>query len=158
MSRGQLTNILIGLVLAGVVLAAVTCSSSASSSAPAGADSDATATPSAAGAATASPASTPAVTPPPGAATVEPDPMGEDPFKLGERIFLTEAGEGIGCSFCHGLDGRGSAAIGSPPIRGKFAWEIQMALDNNPVMDFLSLNPEEVAAVSTYLEWLATQP
>lgn len=154
MSRGRLTNMLIGFAFAGLVLVAVTCSSSASSSAPAGADSAATATPSAPGA----PASTPAVTPPPGAATVEPDPIGEDPFKLGERIFLTEAGEGIGCSACHGLDGRGSVAAGTPPIRGKLAWEIQMALDNNLVMDFLSLNPEKVEAVATYLQWLATQP
>lgn len=158
MSRGRLTNMLIGFAFAGLVLAIVTCSSTSSSSAPAGADSAATAPPPATATAAASPASTPAVTPPPGAATFEPDPMGEDPFKLGERIFLTEAGEGIGCSACHGLDGRGSVSAGSPPIRGKFAWEIQMALDNNPVMEFLSLNPEQVAAVSTYLEWLATQP
>ena len=122
---------------------------------PSGADSSATETPTPTATAT---ASTPAVKPPPRTATVESDPMGEDPFLLGERIFLTEAGEGIGCSTCHGLDGRGTVAAGSPPIRGKFPWEIQLALDNNPVMDFLSLSPDEVEAVSEYLQWLATQP
>lgn len=130
---------------------------------PSGADSSATETPTATATATGTAtgtatASTPAVKPPPRTATAESDPMGEDPFLLGERIFLTEAGEGIGCSACHGLDGRGTVAAGSPPIRGKFPWEIQLALDNNPVMDFLSLSPDEVEAVSEYLQWLATQP
>ncbi len=54
------------------------------------------------------------------------DPMGEDPFIIGVRIFLQEAAEGVGCSYCHALDGRGD--IG-PNIRGKTPGQIQMALD-----------------------------
>ncbi len=83
------------------------------------------------------------------------DPMGEDPFELGERIFLEEAAEGVGCSYCHGLDGRGD--IG-PYIRGKTVGEIGMALDTFDAMSFIHLNDEKIAAVSEYLKWLATQP
>lgn len=160
-NRRALTDALIGLALAGLVLVTVACSSGASSesrAAPADTTDNTTAAASATAAPTASPTATPAVAPPASTATAEADPMGEDPFLLGERIFLTEAGGGIGCATCHGLDGRGTVAAGSPPIRGKFAWEVQMALDNNPVMDFLSLNAEQVQAVATYLAWLDTQP
>ena len=81
--------------------------------------------------------------------------ISEDPFLLGERIFKEEAAEGVGCSYCHGGDGRGN--IG-PNIRGKSAGDIRFALESLDAMSFIHLNQEEVEAVSEYLKWLATQP
>ena len=156
MGQGPLTKTL-GAAFAGLVLTVVACSSAATVTSESSADSTPTETPPSTATAAASPASPSAVTPTPGTA-VDSDPMGEDLFVLGERIFLTDAAPGVGCSACHGLDGRGSVSSGAPTIRGKFAWEIQLALDNNPVMEFLSLTPEEVEAVSEYLQWLETQP
>lgn len=81
--------------------------------------------------------------------------MGVDPFELGERIFEEEAGEGVGCSYCHGVDGRGD--IG-PLIRGKMAGDVRFALDSIDAMSFIHLNQEEVEAVAVYLKWLDSQP
>jgi len=83
------------------------------------------------------------------------DEMGEDLFQLGERIFLKEAGEGVGCSACHGSDAKG--AIG-PNIRGKTPDDIRGALARVDAMSFLRLNQQKVEAISEYLEWLTTQP
>ncbi len=82
--------------------------------------------------------------------------MEETPFELGERIFKNAATkDGIGCSYCHGPDGKGN--IG-PSILGKTPGDIRFALDSIDAMDFINLNQEKVEAVSTYLQWLATQP
>ena len=81
--------------------------------------------------------------------------MGEDLFQLGERIFEKEAGEGVGCSTCHGADAKGS--IG-PNIRGKTPDDIRGALARVDALSFLRLNQQKIDAVSEYLKWLATQP
>ena len=83
------------------------------------------------------------------------DEMGADLFQLGERIFQKDAGEGVGCSFCHGADAKGS--IG-PNIRGKTPDDIRGALARVDAMSFLRLNQKKIEAVSEYLKWLATQP
>ena len=83
------------------------------------------------------------------------DEMGEDLFQLGERIFEKEAGEGVGCLFCHGAGGKGN--IG-PNIRGKSPDDIRDALERVDAMSFIRLNQREVEAVAAYLKWLATQP
>jgi mono/diheme cytochrome c family protein len=75
-------------------------------------------------------------------------------FDLGKRVFEIEAGEGVGCSFCHGPDGKGM--IG-PSIVGKTPEEIRAALGRVDAMGFLSLGQKKVEAVSAYLQWLATQ-
>ena len=79
----------------------------------------------------------------------------EEQFLLGERIFKTDAGDGIGCQYCHGPEGRGN--IG-PNIRGKFPGDIRFALESVGAMEFLRLGQKKVEAVSVYLRWLATQP
>ncbi|MDA1348282.1 MAG: hypothetical protein O3A47_05370 [Chloroflexi bacterium] len=78
-----------------------------------------------------------------------------DSFALGERIFKTEAGDGIGCSYCHGEEGKGN--IG-PNIRGKSPGDIEFALESVEAMEFINLNETKINAVSEYLQWLATQP
>ena len=83
------------------------------------------------------------------------DEMGADRFELGEKIFKVAAGDGIGCSYCHGADARGD--IG-PNIRGKTPGDVKFALDTVEAMEFLNLSQKKVEAVSEYLKWLATQP
>lgn len=82
-------------------------------------------------------------------------PATEDSFELGKRIFESEAGEGVGCSYCHGDDGLGN--IG-PNIRGKTPGDVRFALESIDAMSFINLNETEIVAVSEYLQWLATQP
>ncbi|MFQ5872876.1 MAG: c-type cytochrome [Dehalococcoidia bacterium] len=106
--------------------------------------------------ATPTPGSQPKATSTPvGMNTLDGNDMGEDPFILGERIFKEAAAEGVGCSYCHGADGRGN--IG-PNIRGKMPGDIHFALESVDSMSFIHLNQEEIEAISTYLRWLATQP
>ena len=85
------------------------------------------------------------------------DPMADDTFKLGESIFIDSAYKkgGVGCSTCHGPEGRGN--IG-PNIRGKTPGDIAFALESVDAMEFLNLSQKKVEAVSEYLKWLATQP
>ncbi len=85
------------------------------------------------------------------------DPMADDSFKLGESIFIDSAYKkgGIGCSTCHGREGRGD--IG-PNIRGKTPGDIAFALDSVDAMEFLNLSQKKTEAVSEYLKWLTTQP
>lgn len=109
--------------------------------------------------ATPTPTTTPTATPVNAGAPKVGDPDGtdadEEQFLLGERIFKTEAGDGIGCQYCHGPEGWGN--IG-PNIRGKFPGDIRFALENVDAMEFLRLSQTKVEAVSVYLQWLATQP
>lgn len=92
-----------------------------------------------------------------GTGSVMGDPMGNDLFAMGEKIFIegTDKQNQIGCQYCHAEDGRGN--IG-PSIIGKTPGDIQSALINNDVMTFLRLNEQEVNAVAEYLKWLAEQP
>jgi mono/diheme cytochrome c family protein len=92
---------------------------------------------------------------PPAAVSAQAPDTGDDLFSLGERIFESEAGEGVGCSACHGADGKGQ--IG-PDIRGKTPDDIRGALGWVDAMGFLRLGKGKIEAVSAYLQWLATQP
>ena len=105
--------------------------------------------------ATPAPTATSVAGPLPTPAAQDPDSGSDEVFLLGERIFMTEAGDGVGCSFCHGPTGLG--LIG-PNIRGKQPADIKLALDSLPPMEFLRLSQKKIEAVSVYLQWLATQP
>ncbi|MBW7884391.1 MAG: hypothetical protein H3C34_17475, partial [Caldilineaceae bacterium] len=72
----------------------------------------------------------------------------------GEEVFQVTAG-GVGCQICHGPDAKG--LIG-PNIRGKTADDIRYQFENNSRMRFIVLADEEIEAVATYLQYLATQP
>lgn len=84
----------------------------------------------------------------------------------GKLIFEKTAG-GVGCAYCHGLDGKGNgpAGVGAPPNRGKTEEQLRHLLEggetasgNPPMMSFIKLTDEEITAVVAYLQWLDTQP
>ncbi len=94
------------------------------------------------------------------------DPMGEfdqELLAIGKEIFDVTAG-GLGCAFCHGLDGKGDgpAGIGAPANRGLDRSKFDAAISDGEsgAMEFLDgqLNNSEKDAVIEYLGWLGTQP
>lgn len=87
-------------------------------------------------------------------ATPKAPPTGDPLIAKGEEVFQRTAG-GVGCQACHGRDARG--AVG-PDIRGATVTRISSALSSVEQMAFIKLSPEEVQAVSAYLQFLATQP
>ncbi|GEM_PF-2329742 len=98
-----------------------------------------------------------------------PQPAGRgnsDLLPMGKLIFEKTAG-GVGCAYCHGLDGKGKgpAGVDAPPNRGKTEEQLRYALaggvtdsGNPPLMTFIKLTDEEIAAVVAYLQYLAEQP
>jgi mono/diheme cytochrome c family protein len=75
-------------------------------------------------------------------------------------VFEKTAG-GVGCAFCHGLDGKGGgiSGLGAPDIRGKEDARVRGALIGGvPLMSFIKLNDAEITAVVAYVQWLDTQP
>jgi mono/diheme cytochrome c family protein len=94
------------------------------------------------------------------------DSMGQfdqDLLVIGQEIFEVSAG-GLGCAFCHGLDGKGDgpAGIGAPPNRGLDRSKFEAALTDGEsgAMEFLQgqLSKKETNAVLEYIAWLGTQP
>ncbi len=78
----------------------------------------------------------------------------------GKLIFEKTAG-GLGCAFCHGLDGRGvgPAQITAPNIRSKSEGDVRAAIQGGvAMMGFIKLTDEDITAVAAYLQYLATQP
>ena len=74
----------------------------------------------------------------------------------GRRLFNETAG-GVGCAYCHGLDGRGdgTAGLDAPDIIGSQMPAIRASLAGGvPVMSFIKLNERELAAVAAYLQQL----
>lgn len=94
------------------------------------------------------------------------DPKGEfdqELLAIGKEIFDVSAG-GLGCAFCHGLDGKGDgpAGIGAPANRGLDRAKFESALTDGEsgAMEFLQgqLSKNETNAVLEYIAWLGTQP
>lgn len=80
-----------------------------------------------------------------------------DDLAAGQRIFNETAG-GVGCAFCHGLEGRGNgtSGVGAPDILGSQMAAIRASLSGGvPEMSFIQLNERELAAVAAYLEQLS---
>jgi mono/diheme cytochrome c family protein len=77
----------------------------------------------------------------------------------GKLIFEKTAG-GVGCAYCHGLDGKGggTSGFGAPPNRGKTEAEVRAALMGVPAMSFIKLSDDEIAAVVAYLQYLNQLP
>ena len=113
-----------------------------------------TAVPTAAPTATAVPTAAPAPTVPAGSGD-------SDLIARGKVIFEETAG-GIGCAFCHGLDGSGNgpANVGAPPNAGatEAMYREAQANGESGAMAFLMLANDEVEAVIAYLQVLGNQP
>lgn len=75
----------------------------------------------------------------------------------GKVIFEKMAG-GVGCAFCHGMDGKGRAELASPNIRGKTAQDVLGAMETRSQMNIVKLSDEEVRAVAAYLGVLGSTP
>ena len=75
-----------------------------------------------------------------------------DTLALGRIVFEDSAG-GVGCAFCHGAEGLGTAL--APGIVGVSKSAIVTALDE-PAMENITLTPDELEAVYQYL--LTLQP
>lgn len=103
------------------------------------------------------PAPISAETPAPTVSTVSNDVDQTEIINQGKVLFETTAG-GVGCAFCHGLDGKGKAEFASPPNRGATVEQIFNALAERPQMSFIILSNDEVRAIAAYLEVLAEQP
>jgi mono/diheme cytochrome c family protein len=71
----------------------------------------------------------------------------------GEQIFLKTAG-GVGCQYCHGVDGKGLPEAAAPDIRGKDYLAVTDALITRAQMSFISLTDHEIRAVVAYLATL----
>lgn len=70
-------------------------------------------------------------------------------------MFEEKAG-GLGCAFCHGLDGsgKGAAGVGAAFIRGRSEMEIRNAMQNVAMMAIVKLTDAEITAVAEYLQYL----
>lgn len=81
----------------------------------------------------------------------------DDLVALGELLYQETAG-GFGCQECHGRDASGS--VDAPGIVGASRSSINEALGGGIVeMDFeVKLTIDEIGAVATYLQHLATLP
>jgi DNA-binding beta-propeller fold protein YncE len=102
------------------------------------------------------------------ASSPQPDPFANAPAAtaaaagggaaaLGSTIFEETAG-GVGCAYCHGMDGRGSQEMGGPDIRGETSERVRGALRDVAFMAGIRLNDDEIAAVVSHLQQLAEQP
>ena len=76
---------------------------------------------------------------------------------LGRTIFEQTAG-GVGCAYCHGMNGAGSQEMGGPDIRGETVERVRGALRDVAFMAGIRLNDDEIAAVVSHLQQLAEQP
>jgi len=75
-------------------------------------------------------------------------------------VFDKTAG-GVGCAYCHGLDGKGGgiSGLGAPDIRDRKEAQVRGALTGGvPLMSFIKLNDAEITAVVAYLQYLNEQP
>lgn len=75
----------------------------------------------------------------------------------GKVVFDQTAG-GVGCAFCHGMDGRGKREFAAPDIRGKTASDVLNAMQTRAQMSTVKLSDDEVKAVVAYLSVLADAP
>ena len=98
----------------------------------------------------------------PTAAPVEAPSSGDDELLAQGKVIFEKTGGGVGCAFCHGLDGKGNgpSGVGAPANRGATKDRLEWALDGGETdaMTFIKLSSKEKDAVLVYLAFLATQP
>ncbi len=93
--------------------------------------------------------------------TASPDgEVDEEVIALGKEIFEVTGG-GVGCAWCHGMEGEGDgpSGIGAPPNRGATKDRLEWALDGGETdaMTFIELKSKEKTAVLAYLKFLDEQ-
>lgn len=74
------------------------------------------------------------------------------------KLLFEETAGGVGCAYCHGLDGngRGTAGVEATRIVGAQEAALHSSLDGAvPMMTFISLTEDEFQAVLAYLQHLA---
>ena len=98
-----------------------------------------------------------AVTPQASALAATPAAAAGGAAALGRTIFEETAG-GVGCAYCHGMNGTGSQEMGGPDIRGETSERVRGALTDVAFMAGIRLNDDEIAAVVSHLQQLAEQP
>jgi len=93
-----------------------------------------------------------------------PAPAGTPPAAAGDtlqargRIVFEQTAGGVGCASCHGMDGKGRAALSTPDIRGVAEDRIRAALAAVALMKNIMLTDDEIAAVVAHLRVLNEQP
>lgn len=153
MSRTDLSRAVRGILVGGIVVILMSALSACG-----GAGGETTQAPAApqatvAGQPTSAPAA-PAATAPSSAA-----PAGGDQLAAGKLVYEKTAG-GVGCAYCHGLDGKGNgpAGVGAPANRGKTEGDVRNALVSVELMNIVKLTDAEITAVAAYLQYLNQQP
>lgn len=113
--------------------------------------------------ATAAATAVPLATPEEASAPTTEAPQGdvdEELFALGKEVF-EETGGGVGCAWCHGMDGEGDgpSGIGAPANKGATADRLDWALEGGETdaMTFIELSSKEKKAVLLYLKFLGEQ-
>lgn len=174
MFKRNLAKMVGGMLLGAIAVLAVLPACAGSTPAPAVPQATATAqqpTPTAAPAGQPTPAAAPARQPtPPVAPAPTPTPtavaslQGSPPASAdllakGKLIFEKTAG-GVGCAYCHGLDGKGqgTSGVAAPDNRGATEAQVRDALLRVTMMSFIKLGDEEIKALVAYLQYLAKQP
>ena len=109
------------------------------------------------------PEPTAAVAPPPTSAVDSPVEGSSDADLLAQgKVIFEETAGGVGCAWCHGLDGKGNgpSGVGAPANRGKSKdlFEAALAGGETEAMTFIKLTKAEKTAVLAYLQFLDTLP
>jgi len=153
MSKTDLARAVRGIVAGGTVVVLMSALSACG-----GAGGETTQAPTAPQATVAvQPTSAPAA--PAATAPSSPASAGGDQLAAGKLIFEKTAG-GVGCAYCHGLDGKGNgpAGVGAPANRGKTEEQVRNALASVELMGIVKLSDGDVKAVAAYLQYLNQQP
>ena len=155
--KTELVKLAGGILLGSTMLVVLTACGSAASSAPAQVNS-----PTVMPERTAAPAPTANAAQPTSSqpATKPGNNANDELLAQGKLVFEKTAG-GVGCAYCHGLDGKGQgpSGLGAPDNRGASEGKVRAALAGAvPVMSFIKLTEDEIAAVVAYLRYLGEQP
>lgn len=87
------------------------------------------------------------------AAPEKPAPPKEDTALVAKGKKLYESAAGMGCTPCHGPEGKGTDA--APPNRGKSAAEIKAAFGRSSMAMFAGLSEADIKALAAYLKHVA---
>jgi mono/diheme cytochrome c family protein len=107
------------------------------------------------------PAAAPAAPAPVGAPRPVAAPVGAAGAPTGDlvargRVIFEKTAGGVGCAYCHGMDGKGSGPAGLKAafIQGKTEADVKYAMRELPMMSTVKLTDDEVTAVVAYMQTL----
>ena len=81
-----------------------------------------------------------------------------DTLQARGRVLVEQTAGGVGCAACHGMDGKGRAALSTPDIRGAGQDRVRAALAAVTLMKNIMLTDDEIAAVVEHLRVLNDAP